>query len=126
MDLNFIVDLYIPIVLVICLCVGYVIKNWLPTDNRLIPTIMLVLGAVLGCLFNHDITLVSVGSGMVTGLASTGLHQVFKQLLKLPMGDDEYYAMGNGEIVEEEPDDDWLEEYLIEGVDGDEQQQTGE
>ena len=120
MDLNFILDLYIPIVLVICLCIGYVIKHWLPTDDKWIPTIMLVLGAVLGCLFNQRVDLVSVGSGMVTGLASTGLHQAFKQLLKLPMGDDEFYAMGNEDIEIEEPDDDWLEDYLREGVDGDE------
>lgn len=82
MDLNFIVDLYIPIVLVICLCVGYVFKKWIPADNKWIPTIMLVLGAVLGCVANQEITLVSIGAGAVTGLASTGLHQVFKQFIE--------------------------------------------
>ena len=82
MDLSFIMDLYIPIVLVICLCVGYVFKKWIPGDNKWIPTIMLVLGAVLGCVASQEITLISIGSGAVTGLASTGLHQVFKQLIE--------------------------------------------
>ena len=81
MDLSFITDLYIPIVLVICLCVGFVFKKWIPADDKWIPTIMLVLGAVLGCVANQEITLMAVGSGAVTGLASTGLHQLFSQLI---------------------------------------------
>lgn len=105
MDLTFITEMYIPQVLVICLCVGFVIKLWLPFDHRIIPTIMLVLGAVLGCIFNGAVTIENVAVGMVSGLASTGLHQVFKQLLKLPMGDDELYSMGEG-VVEEEGEED--------------------
>lgn len=88
MDLNFITEMYIPIVLVICLCVGFVFKKWVPTDDKWIPTIMLILGAVLGCIANQEISLMSIGAGAVTGLASTGLHQLFKQLIdggdKLP------------------------------------------
>lgn len=82
MDISWITEHYIPIVLVICLCVGFVIKKWIPTDNKWIPTIMLVLGAVLGCIAMQGITLESIGYGAVTGLASTGLHQVFKQLIE--------------------------------------------
>ena len=81
MDLSFIQEMYIPIVMVICLCVGYVFKKWLPGDNKWIPTIMLVLGAILGCVANRGITLEFIGAGAVTGLASTGLHQVFAQLI---------------------------------------------
>ena len=113
-DLNFIKELYIPIVLVACLCVGYVIKNFMPTDNKYIPLFMLILGAVLGCVANQSIDLQSIVSGGVTGLASTGLHQVFKQLLKLPMGEDEYYSMGDDGIPEGFED---FEEIELEGSD---------
>ena len=82
MDLNFISQLYIPIVLVICLCVGYVISKFVPMDNKWIPTIMLVLGVVLGCVANKNFELTTIAAGAVTGLASTGLHQVFKQLIE--------------------------------------------
>lgn len=34
---------------------------------------------------------------MVSGLAAVGLHQSFKQYLKLSMGEDEFYAMGKDE-----------------------------
>lgn len=83
MDLTFITNLYLPIVMVICLCVGYIMKHWLKDmDNKLIPTILAVLGVILACLGAEIITLEVVASGMVTGLASTGLHQVFKQIIE--------------------------------------------
>lgn len=85
MDLQFIVDMYIPIVMVICLCVGFVIKRFLPTDNKWIPLIMLILGAVIACIYSKGFSIDSLAAGMVTGLASTGLHQVFAQLI----GEDE-------------------------------------
>lgn len=81
MDLEFLVDLYIPIVMVICLCVGFVIKRFFPTDNKWIPLIVMILGGVLACIYNKGIMLDHIAAGMVTGLASTGLHQVFKQII---------------------------------------------
>ena len=81
MDLSIITKMYIPIVLVACLVLGYILKKWMPMDNKWIPTILVVVGAVLGCLANKDITLIAVVGGAVTGLASTGLHQAFKQLI---------------------------------------------
>lgn len=81
MTLDFITEMYIPIVLVICLCVGYVAKMWLPQDNKWIPTIVTILGAVLGCVAQGGIHLAAIGAGAVTGLASTGLHQLFTQLI---------------------------------------------
>ena len=83
MNLDFITDMYIPVVLIACLVIGVILKKWYPLDNKWIPTILVVVGAVLGCVANGGITLDSAVAGMVTGLASTGLHQAFKQLLKL-------------------------------------------
>ena len=83
MDFTILTEMYIPIVMVICLCVGYVLKHWADKlDNRIIPTVMCVLGAVLACVSGGGITLELIASGMVTGLASTGLHQVFKNLIE--------------------------------------------
>lgn len=84
MDLNFITQLYIPIVLVACLVVGYCIKHisWLAAvSNEYIPTILAVLGAVLGCVAVGSVSLENIVYGAVTGLASTGLHQAFSQLI---------------------------------------------
>ena len=83
MNLEFLTNLYIPLVIAVCLVVGYLMKKFLPTENKYIPLTVTVLGAILGCINAHAITLVAIASGMISGLASTGLHQIFKQILKL-------------------------------------------
>ncbi len=85
MDLSFINNYYIPVVLLACLCVGYCIKHivWLEKiSNEYIPTMMLLLGAILACFAEQRISLNIIVAGMVTGLASTGLHQMFKQIIE--------------------------------------------
>ncbi|MGP5430496.1 phage holin family protein [Enterococcus malodoratus] len=76
--LHFIVALY-------SLIVGYVIKAT-PLFNKLanlyIPLIVAVLGATLGAVMN-GVSVESIVYGAVSGLASTGLHQVFTKLLNL-------------------------------------------
>lgn len=84
MDLSFLVDSVNVVVLGICLCVGYVIKNiWNNNDfNKFIPLIMLVLGTSLNVLANlSSLNLEVILCGMFSGLASTGLYEMFKNLL---------------------------------------------
>lgn len=49
MDLSILEAYIAPLILIACLCVGYVIKNVVTNDkiNRYIPLIVLVLGALL-------------------------------------------------------------------------------
>ena len=95
MDFSIIDAMIIPVILAACLCVGYVMKKWLPTDDKWIPTVLMILGGLSGLLmFGTDFE--GIVKGMVSGLAAVGLHQVFKQHLKLPMSEDELYAMGSG------------------------------
>ena len=82
MDLSFISEMYIPMVIALCLVVGYILKHWIKdVDNKYIPTVLTVLGAVAACLSQMDISLELIVSGMLSGLASTGLHQAFKQII---------------------------------------------
>lgn len=63
------------------MCVGFVMKKWLPTDDKWIPTVLLILGAVSGAIlfgFQYE----GIVKGMLSGLASVGLHQVFYQFVK--------------------------------------------
>ena len=83
--MDFLNDYVVVVVVAICLCVGYVLKNIVATDkvNKFIPLIMAVLGVVLnmwlnGFTFSPEILL----GGLVSGLASTGMHQVFKQFIE--------------------------------------------
>lgn len=71
----------IPIITIGCMCVGFVMKKWLPTDDKWIPTVLAILGAVSGAiLFGLDYE--GIVKGMLSGLASVGLHQVFYQFAK--------------------------------------------
>lgn len=82
MDLNFITDLYVPIIVAACLLVGYIVKKWISdVDNKYIPTIVFILGAILGCVVNHTISIDVLVAGAASGLASTGLHQAYKNLI---------------------------------------------
>lgn len=91
MDLSFLVDYYMPMVVVTCLMVGYCIKHitWLDVvANEYIPTIMMVLGALIGCLAS-GFTLEVAIHGAFSGLASTGLHQLFSQFINRSEGSEE-------------------------------------
>lgn len=71
-------EYFSPIIVVACICVGYVIKNVVSNEqvNRYIPLIVMVLGLVLNCWFEWSITLPVIVAGMVSGLASTGLYEL--------------------------------------------------
>lgn len=105
--MEFVTAMYMPIVLAACLCVGYVIKKWLPTDDKWIPTIMLVLGAILGCVAMRTVSLEAIVSGGVSGLASTGMHQLFKQLIE---GGQVATVLTEDEMATYSEDDDELEQ----------------
>ena len=82
--MEFMNDYMILIVVGICLCVGYVLKNLVPSDkvNRFIPLTMAVLGIVINVWLNaFAFTPEILLAGMISGLASTGMHQAFKQFI---------------------------------------------
>lgn len=85
MDLSFLSTAMSPIIVGICLCVGYVIKNIIPdkTINKYIPLIMACLGLIMNISTNlHSISLEVILTGLFSGLASTGLYEAFKNLIE--------------------------------------------
>lgn len=81
--MEFLNEYMLPMVLGICLCIGYVIKKWIKdVDNKYIPTICAILGVVISSWMNgFSFTPQVFLGGMVSGLASTGMHQLFTQYL---------------------------------------------
>lgn len=79
-----ITEFILPIICIACLCVGYVLKNLIPGTaiDRFIPLIVCVLGILLNIWNFGLITLEIVVTGAVSGLASTGLYEMFKQLIE--------------------------------------------
>ncbi len=86
--MEFLYDYIVVAVLVACLCVGFVIKYCIPTEkvNKFIPLFVALLGVVINSWINAwAFTPEIVIGGLVSGLASTGLHQVFKQFIEKPV-----------------------------------------
>lgn len=79
--MDFLLDFIIPIAVVAGLIVGFLMKNFMPTDNKWIPLTVTILGAIIGCIVNKGIALEPIVGGALSGLASTGLHQLFKQFI---------------------------------------------
>lgn len=91
----------IPIITIGCMCVGFVMKKWIPTDDKWIPTVLLVLGAISGAiLFGFEYE--GIVKGMLSGLASVGLHQVFYQFEKNKMATMDIEGL---EYIEDEDND---------------------
>lgn len=85
MDMTFIQDFISPIALIICLAVGYVIKNVVPAKvvNQFIPLIVALLGVCICAWSAMQITPEVICQGLVSGLASTGMYEAFKNLLNI-------------------------------------------
>ena len=71
---------------VICFLVGLAVKAS-PLDDRFIPIIVGVFGAALGVAglytmanFPAENVIDALATGISSGLAATGVHQIFKQL----------------------------------------------
>ena len=83
MDLSFLSEYLVLVIVGICLCVGYIVKKWIKdVDNKFIPTICAVLGVFLAIWLNSwMVTPAIILSGLLSALASTGLHQLFVQYI---------------------------------------------
>ena len=80
MTVEFLTEFMVPVIIGICLIAGYVIKHWIKdVDNKIIPTVVAVLGVLIAFWVEGAFTPEILLKGLASGLASTGLHQVFKQ-----------------------------------------------
>lgn len=78
---------YIDVItLLICLCIGFAVKYAKIFDrigNHYIPLIMLILGCIISIVTHIDaIDATVVLTGMVSGLASTGLYEMVRNLIE--------------------------------------------
>lgn len=81
--MDFLNEFMMPVILGICLCAGFVVKKWVKdVDNKYIPTMVAVLGIFLAVWINGwTLRPETVLRGMISGLSSTGLHQLFAQYI---------------------------------------------
>lgn len=82
-DLSFLSNFAVPLIVGVCLCIGYILKNIISTDkvNKYIPLIMGFIGLALNIWINTAFTPEILLGGLISGLASTGLYEAFKNLI---------------------------------------------
>jgi hypothetical protein len=88
--MNFLDVTQVVAIVVICYLIGLAVKAIPAIKDELIPVIVGVCGGILGVIgmfampdFPADDILNAIAIGIVSGLASTGVNQAYKQLAKL-------------------------------------------
>ena len=85
MDMSVFQDYLVIVIVAICLCVGYILKNLVTTNkvNKFIPLIMGILGIALNIWLNKfSFTPEILLGGLISGLASTGMYEAFHNFIK--------------------------------------------
>lgn len=89
MDLSFLMNLVDPIILGICLLVGYALKTAFEKfPNKYIPLAALVTGTAISIIVNFKVGIDAsvILGGMISGLASTGMYELLRNLLTFKGG----------------------------------------
>ena len=75
-------DYIVVVVMAICLAVGYILKHFLPMDNKWIPLIMGCLGVLINVWVNAwGFTPEILLGGLASGLAATGAFEMVRNLV---------------------------------------------
>lgn len=84
MEIGFLLEFVNPLILGICMMLGYVLKTaFTKFPNKYIPLSALALGVIIAIIINlgKNINAEVVIGGMISGLASTGLYEMLRNLL---------------------------------------------
>lgn len=85
MDLSIVTNFISPIILIACLGIGYTIHT---LKNKILNSFIPIISATLGIIFAiwslGIVDLSTIVTGMISGLAATGLYEAFKNILNLP------------------------------------------
>ena len=76
-------EFFVFIIIGICMCIGFVLKNLIPSDkiNKFIPLIMALLGVIINVWLNEfAFTPEILLGGLASGLASTGTYEGIKNV----------------------------------------------
>lgn len=82
MDMNIIFETINPYVFLGCLMIGYLIKLWVAldwVDNKFIPTIVAIIGAVAYWYIHETFEQAIIGS--FVGLMSTGGYELVRNII---------------------------------------------
>lgn len=97
MDLSFLNDYIVVVIVGICGCVGYVLKRLDFIPNKFIPLILLCLGTLINVLTNlPEFKAGIVLGGMASGLASTGTYEAMRNFVGKDGGNKDNTSQNDG------------------------------
>ena len=106
MDINLITEYISPIIVITCLGIGYSLHS---LNNKILNSFIPIISAIIGISANvwssGTFDLSTITTGLISGLASTGLYEAFKNMLSLPETYNAVMALPNipyGEIIEDD------------------------
>lgn len=83
MDMAILAEYTIPVVVAVCLAVGFIVKKWMnDVDNKFIPTIVAIIGVIMNVWLSKDISVQIILGGLASGLASTGAFELARNIKK--------------------------------------------
>lgn len=81
--MEFLLNYSVPVISGICLCLGYIVKKWVKdVENKYIPTLCGCVGLILAIWINSTISADVILEGLFSGLAATGMHEAFTQIVE--------------------------------------------
>lgn len=89
MNLDFLQDYLVLLVVGVCLCVGFIIKKIDFIPNKFIPLVSGLLGVLINVWTNNwAIDPAILLGGLFSGLSATGLYELFENLIYRNEGTD--------------------------------------
>lgn len=81
MSMEFLEGLIVPVIMAICICLGFIIKNFDKIPNKWIPVILALVGVVIAIWESWGtITPGTIAGGLASGLAACGAYDTYKHL----------------------------------------------
>ena len=80
----------VPVIVDVCYLIGMCVKAFIPKAEKFIPCIVGICGGILGIVVFYTIPgfiaaenwITALATGIVSGLAATGVNQIYKQATK--------------------------------------------
>lgn len=91
--MEFLEGLIVPVIMAICLCLGFIIKNFEKIPNKWIPVILAAVGVIIALWESwRTITPGTIAGGLASGLAACGAYDTYKH----------FFGSENGKDADEE------------------------
>lgn len=79
MSMEFLEALIVPVIMAICLCIGFIIKGFKKIPNKWIPVILALLGVAIAIWESWgSISPEIIAGGLASGLAACGAYDTYK------------------------------------------------